>query len=100
MLVFVQENNSQNFIKWHLKPKLVLQITIVGAENNSKKGVNASTHKHLGFDYLFLNNTQSKAKHDFYDVFQIQTQHHVAVLHFIIRSASLKSQPCYRATSV
>ena len=45
----------------------------------------------LGFDYLTLNNTQSKAKHDFYDVFQIQTQHHVAVLHFIICSASLKS---------
>ena len=90
MLVFVQENNSQNFIKWHLKPKPFFHITIVGT----------SLPRHVGFDYLTLNNTQSKAKHDFYDVFQIQTQHHVAVLHFIIHSASLKSQPRYRATSV
>ena len=65
--------------------------------------INAYTYlaqRRLDFDYSTLNNTQSKAKHDFYDVFQIQTQHHVAILHFIIRSASLKSQPRYRATSV
>ena len=36
MLVFVQENNSQNFIKWHLKPNPFHHITIVGTQNNSE----------------------------------------------------------------